>query len=228
MWENGIIKNSQKGSIQNWIRHEKSLEGTSHAKKKSKSFDDKKDCIKEADERNLRPNVTVLDFSWRRSGMFLQQWLWVWRDGLLWDLLWLVPLSVLEIQEDVGLLDKRDYMCCFSIASRTLSLVREVKSLWKEVERLHKQNKCGSKECSFSTKMKGTNTDKISCTDRNYSSREATFLYSAMVKCDRYLHLERRNMWVGGSCGKPNWRGSEEVLGKSGSWDYLSWGKAYV
>ena len=110
----------------------------------------------------------------RRKWYVLQQWLWVWGDGLLWDLLWLVPLLVLEIQEDVGLLDKKDYMCCFCMASRTLSLVREIKSLWEEVERMHKQNKCGSKEGSSSTKLKGTNTDEISCTDNNRSSREAT------------------------------------------------------
>ena len=153
---------------------------------------------------------------------------------------------MLEIQEDVGLLDKKDYMCCFCMSSRTLSLVREIKSLWEEVERMHKQNKCGSKEGSSSTKLKGTNTDEISCTDNNRSSREATLLYSAMVKSKErhpkkksqtrrkqedpqpvttnnrkkvtvepsqinatrtrkpHLHLEQRNMWVGGSYGEPN------------------------
>ena len=42
----------------------------------------------------------------------------------------------MRFKENVNLLEKRDFVCCFCLASRTLSLIREVESLKKEVQEL--------------------------------------------------------------------------------------------
>ena len=46
----------------------------------------------------------------------------------------------MRFQEDVGLLDKKNFVCCFCLASRTLSLLREVESLRKEVKELRERS----------------------------------------------------------------------------------------
>ena len=40
----------------------------------------------------------------------------------------------MRFKENFDLLEKKDFICCFCLASRTLSLIREVKSQKKEVK----------------------------------------------------------------------------------------------
>ena len=42
----------------------------------------------------------------------------------------------LGYKENVGLLDDRSFVCCFCMASKTVSLMREVEQLRKEVQEL--------------------------------------------------------------------------------------------
>ena len=42
----------------------------------------------------------------------------------------------LGYKENVGLLDDRSFVCCFCLASKTVSLMREVEQLRKEVQKL--------------------------------------------------------------------------------------------
>ena len=52
--------------------------------------------------------------------------------------------SCMRFRENVHLLENKDFVCCFCLASRTLSLIREVESLRKEVKEL--REKCSTEE----------------------------------------------------------------------------------
>ena len=47
--------------------------------------------------------------------------------------------SCMRFRENVDLLENKDFVCCFCLASRTLSLIREVESLRKEVKELREK-----------------------------------------------------------------------------------------
>ena len=45
----------------------------------------------------------------------------------------------MQFKENVNLLEKKDLVCCFCLASRTLSLISEVESVKKEVKELREK-----------------------------------------------------------------------------------------
>ena len=78
--------------------------------------------------------------------------------------------------EGVGLLDKRDFVCCFCMASKTLSHVREVESLREEVKELCVQCTVGDEVDNTPTRTRNAGTDE------DQTSREATPSYSMVVR----------------------------------------------
>ena len=81
-------------------------------------------------------------------------------------------------KEDVGLLDNRDFVCCFCVASKTLSLVKEVEFLRSEVKELRQ------KLASHFTEEVPRKSDQLEATverEAKDQAREETS-YSAVVK----------------------------------------------
>ena len=91
----------------------------------------------------------------------------------------------LGFREGVGLLEKRDFVCCFCMASKTLSLVSDVKSLREEVKELRVRCAVGDEVDNTPTRTRNAGPDE------GQTSREATPSYSMVVE-SREKHPEKK------------------------------------